>query len=219
MKSFLGLFLLFIQIGFAEPRLEEIQNLQITDIPKIPNWIKDKKTIPRFKLMILEKLNILLLNNPDEITNQAETLLQLLSDAKDNNKDTGSSYNYLIRKKSCLLLNHFNDTKYEKESYEMIKNQFQSEDNSEVAATCIQVSSLFENKKDETNKTLISMLDSSLKKKKITEDDVEKVATIIEVLEKFKKKQSYLTLLKVLDSKYPTEIKNKAKRTLEMLPQ
>lgn len=219
MKSFFVLFLLLIQLVFAEPRLEEIQNLQIVDIPKIPNWIMDKKTIPRFKLMILEKLNILLLNNPDEITNQAQTLLPLLSDVKDNNKDNGSSYNYLIRKKSCLLLNHFNGTKYETESYEMIKNQIQNEDNSEVTATCIQVSSLFENKKDETNKILISMLDSSLKKKKITEDDVEKVATIIEVLQKFKKKQSYLTLLKVLDSKYPTEIKNKAKQILEMLPQ
>ncbi|MBP9886262.1 MAG: hypothetical protein KBF93_08185 [Leptospiraceae bacterium] len=219
MKFFLGLFILFIQIISAEPRLEEIQNLQIIDIPKIPNWIRDKKTIPRFKLMILEKLNILLLDNPDEITNQAQTLLQLLSDVKDNNKDNGSSYNYLIRKKSCLLLNHFNGTKYETESYEMMKNQIQNEDNSEVAATCIQVSSLFENKKDETNKILISMLDSSLKKKKITEDDVEKVATIIEVLGKFKKKQSYLSLLKVLDSKFPTEIKNKAKQILEMLPQ
>ena len=180
--------------------------MQIIDIPKIPNWIRDKKTIPRFKLMILEKLNILLLDNPDEITNQAQTLLQLLSDVKDNNKDNGSSYNYLIRKKSCLLLNHFNGTKYETESYEMMKNQIQNEDNSEVAATCIQVSSLFENKKDETNKILISMLDSSLKKKKITEDDVEKVATIIEVLGKFKKKQSYLSLLKVLDSKFPEYI-------------
>ena len=63
------------------------------------------------------------------------------------------------------------------------------------------------------------MLDSSLKKKFVSDDDIEIANAIIEVLGKFKKKQSYLTLLKVLDSKYPTDIKNKAKKTLEGLPQ
>lgn len=209
----------FFSYLWAVPSVEEIQSIKSSDIKKIPEWMNDKKTKPRFKVMILEKLNILLLSEPEEISIHSDILLGLFSDITKNNKDDKSSYNYLLRKKSCLLLNLFNGTNREKESYEVINKQIVAEDNGEVAAVCIQVMSNFENQKDETNRFLIQLLSSSLKKKKITDDDLDKVGAIIEVLGKFQKKQSYLVLLKVLDSSYPTEIKNKAKKILENFPQ
>lgn len=217
-QFFVGLFLFTASI-WAEPSLEEIQNIQIGDIKKIHGWMNDKKTKPRFKVMILEKLNILLLNNQEEVSNNGDALLKILSEIKKNSKDDGSSYNYLLRKKSCLLLSYFNGTDKENESYEIIKKNISTEDNSEVAATCIQAIASYRGKIDLTNKILLGILDSSLNKKKMNEEDVEIANALIEVLDKFKKKQSYLTLLKVLESKYPTDIKNKAKKTLESLPQ
>lgn len=61
------------------------------------------------------------------------------------------------------------------------------------------------------------MLEPTLKKKRVNEEEIEIASAIIDVLDKFKKKQSYLPLLKVLESAYPGEIKNKAKKTLETL--
>jgi hypothetical protein len=219
MKSFFIGLLLFTASVWAEPSLEEIQNIQIGDIKKISAWVNDKKTKPRFKVMILERLNILLLSNQENVSKNADDLLELLSGVKKNNKDDGSSYNFLLRKKTCLFLSYFNGTEREEDSYEMIKANISSEDNGDVAATCIQVIASYQSKKDETNKMLVRMLDSSIKKKAINDEDIEIASSIIDVLEKFKKKQSYLTLLKVLESKYPTDIKNKAKKTLETLPQ
>ncbi len=216
-KIFIGL-LLFTASIHGEPSLEEIQNIQIVDLKKISGWMNDKKTKPRFKVMILEKLNILLLDQPENVSKYGSELLDLFSQVK-NNKDDGSSYNFLLRKKTCLFLSYFNGTAKEDESYARIQAHISTEDNGEVAATCIQVISSYENKKDDTNKMLLKMFDSSLKKKKISDDDIEIATAIIEVLDKFKKKQSYLTLLKVLESKYPTDIKNKAKKTLESFPQ
>lgn len=217
-KAFIGIILLTAGL-VAEPSLEEIQRIQISDLKKISLWMNDKKTKPRFKVMILEKLNILLLDHPEEVTKHSDELLDLFSNVKKNNKDDGSSYNFLLRKKACLFLSYFKGTEKEIESYERLQSTISTEDNGEVAATCIEVMSLYENKKEDTQKVLIRMLDSSLKKKFVSDDDIEIANAIIEVLGKFKKKQSYLTLLKVLDSKYPTDIKNKAKKTLEGLPQ
>lgn len=219
MKFLLFGLLLFTTIILGEPSLEEIQNIQIRDIKKISGWVNDKKTKPRFKVMILEKLNILLLGNQENVSKYSDDILELLSGVKKNNKDDGSSYNFLLRKKTCLFLSYFSGTEKEDQSYEMLKNHIISEDNGDVAATCIQVMDNYQNKKEDTNKMLVRILDSSLKKRAINDEDIEIADSIIDVLEKFKKKQSYLILLKVLESKYPTDIKNKAKKTLETLPQ
>ena len=63
---FIGIILLIAGL-VAEPSLEEIQRIQISDLKKISLWMNDKKTKPRFKVMILEKLNILLLDHPEEV--------------------------------------------------------------------------------------------------------------------------------------------------------
>ena len=52
-QFFVGLLLLTAGV-WAEPSLEEIQNIQIGDIKKIHEWMNDKKTKPRFKVLILE---------------------------------------------------------------------------------------------------------------------------------------------------------------------
>lgn len=215
-RIILGFFLLATFI-FAEPSLEEIQSIKISDIQKINSWMLDKKTKPRFKVMILEKLNILLLENPEELIANREQLFSLFKNINKNHKDKGSSYNYLLRKKNCLLLSQFKGTEKENESYEQIKENILTEDNGEVAASCIQMSGSYENKKDETNKLLVKLLEPTLKKKKVNEEEIEIASAIVDVLGKLKKKQSYLPLLKVLDSSYPTDVKNKAKKTLETL--
>lgn len=215
-RIILGLFLLATFI-FAEPSLEEIQSIKISDIQKINSWMLDKKTKPRFKVMILEKLNILLLENPEELIANREQLFSLFKNINKNHKDKGSSYNYLLRKKNCLLLSQFKGTEKENDSYEQIKENILTEDNGEVAASCIQMSGSYENKKDETNKLLVKLLEPTLKKKKVNEEEIEIASAIVDVLGKLKKKQSYLPLLKVLDSSYPTDVKNKAKKTLETL--
>lgn len=215
-RIILGFFLLATFI-FAEPSLEEIQSIKISDIQKINSWMLDKKTKPRFKVMILEKLNILLLENPEELIANREQLFSLFKNINKNHKDKGSSYNYLLRKKNCLLLSQFKGTEKENDSYEQIKENILTEDNGEVAASCIQMSGSYENKKDETNKLLVKLLEPTLKKKKVNEEEIEIASAIVDVLGKLKKKQSYLPLLKVLDSSYPTDVKNKAKKTLETL--
>lgn len=217
MKKIILALYLFTPVIFAEPSLEEIQSIKISDIQKINSWMLDKKTKPRFKVMILEKLNILLLENPEELIANKDQLFSLFRNINRNHKDKGSSYNYLLRKKNCLLLSQFKGTEKENDSYEQIKENILTEDNGEVAASCIQMSSSYENKKDETNKLLVKMLEPTLKKKRVNEEEIEIASAIIDVLDKFKKKQSYLPLLKVLESAYPGEIKNKAKKTLETL--
>ncbi len=193
-RIILGFFLLATFI-FAEPSLEEIQSIKISDIQKINSWMLDKKTKPRFKVMILEKLNILLLENPEELIANREQLFSLFKNINKNHKDKGSSYNYLLRKKNCLLLSQFKGTEKENDSYEQIKENILTEDNGEVAASCIQMSGSYESKKDETNKLLVKLLEPTLKKKKVNEEEIEIASAIVDVLGKLKKNNpTYLYL-------------------------
>ena len=99
-----------------------------------------------------------------------------------------------------------------------MKNTIISESDGEIASTCIRVLGDFNSQKEDLNKFVNEVLKKSLKKKKFDEDDVELALASIEILDKFTMRQSYLTLMKVLSSKYPTEVKNSAKKTLEKIP-
>jgi hypothetical protein len=222
MKNFY-LFIIFLLTScfllFASPSVEDIQSLSLKDMKKIESWLKDKNTSPRFRVMILEKINILLLENKNNLLEYGNTLLDLFSYLFKENIGQGSSYSLVLRKKTCLMLGYFNSTEHKSNAYELLKTEIELDSDGDVASACIRSLGEYVEKKDESVKFINKLLDSSLKKKKITDEDIEVAQTCLELYGKFKMKQSILTLMKILDSKYPTEIKNLSKQILESIPQ
>jgi hypothetical protein len=221
MKFFLYLFfytVFTIQIH-SVPSVEEIQKITMEDLPKVASWVKDKKTSPRFRVMILERLNILLLENRSNLNSSGKPLIELFSNLINENANQGSSYTLVIRKKTCLMLGYFHRTNSEADAYELIKSQIELDTDGDAAASCIRSLGEYGERKDLTSKFLSKVLEKSMKKKKINEDDVEIALAALEVLQSFRLKQSNLVLMKILDSKYPNDVKNLAKKTLESIPQ
>lgn len=202
-----------------EPSIEEIKNFQLKDLKMIPVWISDKNTTPRFKAMILERMNILFLENQNQLIPYSEEIKLIFTNLASDNSNHQSSYGLIIRKKTCLMLGYFANTQLENEMYEITKTHIQNDSDNESVASCIRSLGVYTSKKEQTIKFVIKLLENSLKKKKINEEDIELATASIEIISNFKLKQSALVLMKILDSKYPTEVKNMAKKTLESIPQ
>lgn len=219
--TFYILLLLFYQTNtlLSGPSVEEIQSLQLKDFKNIPIWIKDKNLTPRFKVMILERLNILILENQNQLVSYQEEIKSIFNNLASDNSNQGSSYSLIIRKKTCLMLGYFSGTELETEMYEILKTHIQNDSDNESVASCIRSLGAYTSKKEQSVKFVTKLLENTLKKKKVTEEDTEMATASIEVFEAFKLKQSVLILMKILDSKYPTEVKNLAKKTLESIPQ
>lgn len=203
----------------AVPSVEEIQSIKLSDMKKIHAWVKDKNTSPRFRVMILERINILLLENRNELGEHGSALLELFSSIIKENMGQSSSYTLVIRKKTCLMLGYFHRTEVESDAYELVKTQVESDSDGDASGACIRSLGEFGDRKEQSVKFINKILENSLKKKKITEDDVEVANASLEIFSKYKMKQSSLVLMKILDSKYPNDVKNTAKKILESIPQ
>jgi hypothetical protein len=204
---------------FAGPETEEINTIKMTELKKVGNWFKDKKLQPRTRVLILEKLNILLLENSVSINTHSSDIMTALTEITSSNRSIDSSYSIILKKKTCLILSYLNHSNKELEAYSLLKSEILNENDGEVASACIRVISEFDSQKEDLNKMALKILGDSLKKKKYDDEAVEIALASIDLLNKYRMKQSYLTLLKILDSKYPTEVKNMAKKTLENIPQ
>ncbi|MCX7998512.1 MAG: hypothetical protein N3A69_06095 [Leptospiraceae bacterium] len=203
----------------SSPSIEEIQSYDLKDLTTVLIWIKDKSITPRFKVLILERLNILLLENQNQIQNHQEEMKLFFEELSKNNSNHNSSYGLIMRKKICLMFSYFNNTPIENEMYEMLKTHIQNDSDNESVASCVRSLGVYSSKKENSVKFVSKLIEATLKKKKITEEDIEMTTASIELMSSFKLKQSILILMKILDSKYPTEVKNFAKKTLESIPQ
>lgn len=212
-------FILFNQSLFAGPSVEEIQNYNLKDLKIVLNWIKDKNTTPRFKVMMLERLNILLLENQNQIQNYQEEIKLLFETLSNDTSNHSSSYGLVMRKKTCLMFSYFSSTVIENEMYEILRTHIQNDSDNESVAACVRSLGAYSSKKESSIKFVAKLLDVTIKKKKVTEEDIEMATASIELMSSFKLKQSVLILMKILDSNYPTEVKNLAKKTLESIPQ
>jgi hypothetical protein len=219
-KHFLFLFFLIIfKIkSEVEPTPEEISKLGFKDLPILATHVENKKARPRFKILVMERMNIVLLENKSKLNENGKELIGILSNLLDNNPDSESSYYPMIRKKSCFMLGNFRKTNFEEDAYDRILQQIKNETNLEVTGTCLGVMVNFDNYKDKTNKILIELTKVLLKKKRLDDEDSDLMQSIINGFAELKFKSSYIPLMKVLDSKFPVEIKNSAKEVLETLP-
>lgn len=204
----------FLGLNAQSSPLDEVKKLGINDLDKIFRILNAKSTEPRQRLFIMENLNILLLENSGSEKINYE-VMQKLAGVYENNPEEGSSYNSTIRKKACIMLSQFDRGPYPEDAIEKIGSFIKKEKNVNVSETCIAALGNFPQNADPANKILLELLNKYVKKKKPGEDDEQIMSSIITSLGRLKQKSAYIPLMKVLESKYSTEIKNSAKEVLE----
>ncbi|MCC6275774.1 MAG: HEAT repeat domain-containing protein [Leptospiraceae bacterium] len=219
---FLGFIFLSITASvFSQDALydvyEKIEKLTIKDVDQLIQLMQDKEIVPSAKARAINRVAVLYQHQAQEIEKQ-QNLITVLAGVIDQNKaDSPSSPQYKVRSAACLALRIFDPSTHANAAIDAVKKPLLEDSHLDVLTACAHSLGDFNRNSIPATKALLERLSKDYTKENRSSEDVRTVSVVVNALGKLGSKQSFIPLMKVLQSGYPVSVKKEAQIAIDRL--
>lgn len=180
--------------------------------------IEDEEIKASVKQCTLEHLGKLYSTSPEKNPQGAgEVIDAIIKLSKESNKKKLTLSELEMRQGICSALGGFDRTSHADRALNEIKEIIKSSENHDVNYVCVMVMGNMQNNRSKAIQPLLSLIDRHLKSASINQQDVRLMNLLVNAVGRLGDKEAYVTLMRVLQSGYPAQVKKATERAIHRL--